>query len=117
MKVIIAGGRDYNFDETDFMILRGLNNDYNFTEIISGGASGADYDGESFAEINGITTKCFSANWKKYGKSAGPIRNKQMAKYADAVILFPGGKGTASMRKYAEQYNLKVLYDRQAPNK
>jgi hypothetical protein len=61
--------------------------------------------------MNRVPVKQFPADWNKYGKAAGPIRNAQMAKYADAVILFPGGRGTANMRKLAKEHGLEILYD------
>lgn len=41
----------------------------------------------------------FEANWGKHGKESGPIRNKEMANYADALICFWDGKskGTLNM--------------------
>jgi len=51
-------------------------------------------------------------NWEKYGKSAGPIRNEEMAQNADALIAFPlegvANKGTVDMIRRAEHYNLLV---------
>lgn len=114
MKVIIAGGRDYIFNANDIAMLRFYNYCRKIGEIVSGCASGADKEGELFAKKYDIPIKQFPADWKIYGKSAGPIRNKQMAKYADAVILFPGGKGTDSMRRIAKEHGLKILYDAEA---
>ena len=51
-------------------------------EIISGHAPGADTLGEKFAKAYGYPLKIFLAEWNKYGKAAGPIRNEEMAKYA-----------------------------------
>lgn len=112
MKVIIAGGRDYQMRYRDWKILeRYVPVGYNGDEIVSGCATGADEAGEEFADYHGIEISRFPADWRGLGKKAGPIRNEQMAKYADAVILFPGGTGTANMRKLAKQYGLKILYD------
>ena len=59
--------------------------------------------------------KIFPAEWDKYGKAAGPIRNEQMAKYASEadrgiLVAFPVGesKGTRNMIKLARQYGLEV---------
>jgi hypothetical protein len=111
MKVIIAGGRNYHFDSGDIMILDSLHEKYKFKEIVSGEAKGADQDGELFAKFNHIWVTGFPADWLAHGKSAGPIRNEEMAKYADAVILFPGGAGTDNMRNMAIKYGLRILYD------
>ena len=121
MKVIIAGGRDFN----DYELLKKNSNYFlghtdTRIEIVSGGQvsinkktgerHGADYLGERFAKENGYAVKKFPANWSKYGKSAGPIRNKEMAEYADMLIAFWDGKskGTKNMIDLAIQYELKV---------
>ncbi|MDF1659966.1 MAG: SLOG family protein [Verrucomicrobiales bacterium] len=106
MAVIVAGGRDYQFTDDDIAKLDGIP----IREVVSGGASGADRCGEQWAESRGIPVKRFPADWKTHGRAAGPIRNRQMAEYADAVALFPGGRGTASMAKEAEKAGI-VIYD------
>jgi hypothetical protein len=106
ISVIIAGGRDYELTETDLEKLGELP----IREVVSGGASGVDLGGEKWAESRGIPVKRFPADWKRHGRGAGPRRNRAMAEYADAVALFPGGRGTASMRKEAEKAGIEV-YD------
>jgi hypothetical protein len=96
-KYIVAGGRDYQLTDYDRTILDFLP----IGEIVSGGAPGADSGGEQWAAAKGIPVTRFDPDWNKHGRAAGPIRNRQMAAYADAVVLFPGGKGTDSMRKEA----------------
>ena len=73
--------------------------------IISGCASGADTLGERYAVENGFKIEKYPADWQKYGKSAGPRRNLQMAEACDFVICFWDGKsrGTRSMIEYAKQ--------------
>jgi YspA, cpYpsA-related SLOG family len=97
IKTIIAGCRD--FFDYDFCSQRIKNHINEITEIVSGRASGVDSLGEAFALEYKIPVKYFPADWKKYGKSAGPIRNKQMAEYADFLIAFWNGKspGTKNM--------------------
>lgn len=111
MKVIIAGGRDYSWRRYDPLILQRLHEKYTFTEVISGGCSGADRGGEFWAKAMKIPVKVYPAEWSKYGRAGGPMRNYTMAKHADAVILFPGGRGTESMRKIAQDMGLPILYD------
>lgn len=69
---------------------------YRFIEsIISGGAKGADTLAEKFAVEHGIKFTKFLPDWNKYGKSAGPIRNKLICEAADSMIAFLGrGPGT-----------------------
>ena len=106
MKIIIAGGRNYRFKIGDRSKLANIPD---VTEVVSGGAPGADAAGESWARANNIPVKRFPADWGRHGKAAGPIRNRQMAEYADAVALFPGGRGTESMRREAERAGLQIF--------
>lgn len=97
MKLAIVGGRDFNdyalLANTIFSSLCPL--DY-ITEIISGGAKGADHLGADFAENNDIPIRIFPAEWSKYGKSAGFIRNQMIVDACDMVLAFWDGesKGT-----------------------
>jgi hypothetical protein len=106
MKLIVAGGREYNLCSEEYAAIRDLKP----TEIVSGGARGVDTCGETWAMEFGFPCKVFPAEWDKYGRGAGHIRNKEMAQYADAVALFPGGKGTDNM--YREAFLAKIeIYD------
>lgn len=107
MKTIIAGGRKYAFTDDDIDFLDTLVGE--ITEVVSGGAWGADANGECWAKFNDIPVKVFEAQWEKYGKSAGPRRNVEMANYADALVLFTGGKGSENMYKTALKHKLKIF--------
>jgi hypothetical protein len=101
MKVIIAGSRDftdYNLLKTKIDHMR-FDGQFKIDEIVSGAACGADQMGENYAANNNIPVKEFPADWNTHGKAAGPIRNKQMAEYADALIAVWDGKskGTKNM--------------------
>lgn len=104
MKTIIAGGRNYFLTEKDYKYLDTLN----ITEVVSGCANGADKCGENYAIKNDIKLVRFPALWEKYGKSAGFIRNREMAMYADVAVLFPGGRGTSSMYNEARKVGLRI---------
>lgn len=58
------------------------------TEVVSGGAPGIDKCGEDFARCRDLALRRFPADWAYHGKAAGPIRNKEMAEYADAALIF-----------------------------
>jgi predicted Rossmann fold nucleotide-binding protein DprA/Smf involved in DNA uptake len=112
-RVVIAGCRDYNnYDEAKLYIDFCLSNirRENDIVIVSGCASGADAIGERYARQNGFKVEKYPANWEKYGRGAGPIRNKQMAQACDYVICFWDGKsrGTKSMIEFAREYNKPV---------
>lgn len=107
-KVIVAGGRDFNdYDLLEYKLDRILSNKNNI-EIVSGKARGADENGEKYAIKKGYTLTQFKAEWEKYGKRAGYIRNEEMAKYANACVCFWDGKskGTKHMIDLANKYNL-----------
>lgn len=126
-KIIICGGRhfnDYNTLETlvDSAIYeKGIN--YNEIEIISGHCAGADTLGELYAKNHNIAYKLFPAEWTKYGRAAGPIRNTQMVEYASKstfpiVVAFisPRSKGTMDTVKKATQKGFAIYrynYDNQ----
>jgi ABC-type enterochelin transport system substrate-binding protein len=110
MKVIIAGSRDFrSYDllkqKCDEILL-----ERDEVEIVSGTARGADKMGEFYASERGYSMKLFPADWDQYGKSAGYIRNKQMAEYANMLICFWDGqsKGTQHMINLAKDLGLEV---------
>ena len=111
LKVIVAGGREFKDyqkvkDSLQFYLKRF---EPSGIEIVSGGAKGADSLGERYAREFGCQVKRFPADWKKYGLGAGPVRNNEMAQYADALVAFDtGGKGTANMIKQATAKGLFV---------
>jgi hypothetical protein len=109
MKVIVAGGRDYVATPQDIMWLSDQLVKLNCTEVVCGEARGADAFGKLIATKMNIPVASYPAEWDKYGKSAGFRRNVQMAEYADACILFPGGKGTSHMYEMATKHNLVVI--------
>ena len=112
MKIIIAGGRDFedfSLMETEFIkyvMERGLQ--LNDVTIISGTARGADTVAIRLAEKHHINLIKMSADWDRWGKSAGYRRNTDMANVADGVIAFWDGKskGTGHMIDIATQKNL-----------
>ena len=117
-RCIIAGSRDFYspgiFNNVMTDLLSDITNDE--LEIVSGGCRGADEMGEQYAKYWGINLRIFPADWNTYGKSAGPIRNEQMARYAaeadhGMLIAFPkkkGSRGTKNMIDVARRYGLEV---------
>jgi hypothetical protein len=97
MKVIIAGSRSV----TDPAIVRKAVRESGFdvTQIISGCCRGPDQMGEDYGHAHDIPVKLFPADWARYGKAAGIIRNGQMAHHADALIALWNGysPGTRNM--------------------
>jgi len=85
MKVIIAGSRHI----TDYGALKALveNTGWDIEEVVSGGCRGVDVMGEQWAEERGIPVRTFVADWARFGREAGELRNREMANYADGLIL------------------------------
>jgi len=112
MKVIIAGSRDIaDMSKVEAAI---RHSKFKITEVVGGGCSGVDRLGWRWAVDNKIPFTLFKANWNRYGKYAGPIRNREMACYADALIAVWDGKsrGTRSMLNEAAEKGLKVYLAR-----
>ena len=103
MKVIIAGSRNLKCKDLIFKELDVMKDKIN--EVVCGEARGADSIGKEWAIKNNISVKSFPAQWDKYGKKAGMIRNKEMGDYADYLIAFWDGKsiGTKHMFTYMQQ--------------
>ena len=130
MKVIIAGGRD--FDRMTALLQAIKTSGFGISEVVSGAcrvkkqdpyafASGADGLGEKWALVNGIPVKRFYA--EDYGDwpACGPKRNVAMAeyvaeyirtakwKYAGGLIALPGGNGTKCMIAEAQSHGLEIF--------
>ena len=114
MKVIIAGSRQLPIGEYKIKLVADAVCQSGWlpeiTEIVSGGCRGIDLAGEQFAADYKIPVKRFMPDWEHEGKAAGPVRNSQMANYADALILVWDGKstGSADMKKKAKAKGLKI---------
>lgn len=100
MKTAIIGSRII----TDYQLLKKAMQGKNATEIISGGASGADQLAERYAKEHGLPLTVFPADWAKYGKQAGMIRNQQIVKEADCIVALWDGqsKGTEATIRMAK---------------
>lgn len=114
-RMIVCGGRDYSLSEYDYGILTGIDAVWPVTELVSGGCAGADTGAERWARNKQIPIKRFLPDWAKLGKSAGPLRNKEMAEYADSCVVFDGGRGTADMALKATEHEL-VVFDFRGPD-
>jgi len=110
MKVIIAGGRKYNDYDSLKKYCDYILQNSNDIEIVCGTAYGADKLGEQYGIENEFKIKYFKPDWDKFGKSAGFIRNDEMAKYGDAAIVFWDGKskGSKHMIDLSIKYKLKL---------
>lgn len=111
MRLLVCGGRTY-FDTDRLNTGIGLiHSIFGITEIIQGGANGADWIAKQWAKETCIPCTEVPANWKVYGRAAGMIRNKAMlALKPDAVLAAPGGPGTANMCSLAAAAGVPLYY-------
>jgi hypothetical protein len=112
-KVIIAGSR--RFPSLDINEYKDWGIHYNkvypiletlileskleITAVVSGKCWGMDELGELWAKNNNISVLSYPADWKKYSRAAGPIRNAQMGEVGDALICICtfGSRGSNNM--------------------
>lgn len=119
-RLLVCGGRHFE----DYTLLNNILNKVlkdtmltpNDVEIVSGHCKGADMLGEKWAEENNASVKIFPADWVKYKRSAGPIRNKEMIDYISCfenkmVVAFvsPNSKGTKQTISLAEKNKIPII--------
>jgi hypothetical protein len=109
MRLVIAGSREFD----DYHLLEAkldaiLSNSGMPDVVISGTARGADRLGERWAEARNITVERMPADWNKFGKRAGFLRNTEMAKTATHVVVFmvSGSRGAAMMADISQKRGL-----------
>ena len=105
MKVIVAGSRSGFVERNTFEAIE--QSGFSITEIVSGCCAGVDKHGEYYASVNKIPVKRFPADWNYLGLAAGPVRNKQMAEYADALVAVWDGKSKGTKNMIESMQSLK----------
>lgn len=115
--VIIAGSRTI----TDYGLLLRAVEHYpdEISEVVSGGAIGADTLGEAYAKQRGIPIRRFLPDWTGKGKRAGILRNAEMIQYAKErggglILLWDGeSRGSADTLARARLAGISLLrYER-----
>ena len=116
--IMIVGTRTYEDykafkSKVDEWLNYNVNLNEDIIEIVSGGARGVDSLAERLANEENFLKKIFPADWNKFGKSAGPIRNRQMVEYIkekDGVcLIFWDGqsRGTKNDIDLCNEYEVK----------
>lgn len=120
MRLLVCGGRTFSdkallFATLDRVTPRTEPDEYGNTlpagvTIIHGAAQGADRLADDWAVVNWCSVEQYPADWDRYKKSAGFIRNQEMLEKGrpDLVIAFPGGRGTADMVRRARKAGVPV---------
>jgi len=103
MKTIIAGSRTIH----DYELVKAFieSTPWNITEVVCGDARGVDSLGKRWAQENDIPVVSFPADWKKYGRRAGHIRNQEMAEYAAGLVMVWDGHSSGSSDMLVRAYN------------
>lgn len=88
-RIAIVGSRDYqNLDAVRQYVFEQERN----SVIISGGARGVDSVAVDEAKRLGMAYEVYPADWSRYGRSAGALRNHQIVEAATEVVAFWDGK-------------------------
>ncbi len=108
MKLAIVGSRNFTDYKRFSQIIGKIKGQ--ITLIVSGGARGADTLAERYAKEKAIPYLIFPANWDKYGKQAGPLRNQDIVDNADTMVAFlaPESRGTKDSIKKAQAKRIPV---------
>lgn len=111
MIVLVCGGRFYSDEAFVFEVLDTIHEEYGITLLVQGEATGADSLAKKWALDRDVPEKGFKANWKKYWKAAGPIRNTEMLEESnpELVVAFPGDEGTFDMISKAKRAKVEVI--------
>lgn len=92
MKLAVIGSRDFNDQKLLEKTLDKLNETWQISVVVSGGARGADSLAETWAKKNKIETLIFKPDWDTFGKSAGYRRNLDIITNSDKVLAFQVNK-------------------------
>ena len=115
-RLIVAGSRSFSdYGRLAADLDRLLVNRLPSVEIVCGGCpSGADALAARYASERGLPLRVFPADWSSFGRSAGPLRNRAMAEYGEALVVYWNGvsPGTASMIRCASSCGLRVVVRR-----
>lgn len=109
----MCGGRDFGKQPGERGLLSSTLNDLHtrktITLLINGGARGADQLAALWGMNKPVPVLTLCADWEKYGKAAGHIRNSGLLKYEpDLIVAFRGGRGTSNMVSQARDKGITV---------
>jgi hypothetical protein len=126
MRAIVAGGR-HEFDgpwvwaELDRIdaerridvVIEGGQREWRYDPAIRARrmVGGVDYHASTWGEAHQRPVVRVKADWDRFGKGAGPIRNRIMLERhaPDVLIAFPGGTGTADITRRARHRGIEVI--------
>lgn len=115
VNILVCGDRNWTDKEVMHDILDGFLQEYGSRmQVIQGGARGADTIAKEWSLARDIPCITVEAEWDKYGRAAGPIRNKAMLAWnPEFVIAFhedlAKSKGTRNMVLQARTAGINVV--------
>lgn len=110
--MLVTGGTKYTDTGKVFDILTDLDKEFKRLVVVHGDAKGADTFAHDVCKAVGIEQVRIPANWTRFHRAAGPIRNGLMLDLfptLDLVIAFPGGNGTKNMVELATKREIQVI--------
>jgi hypothetical protein len=116
MRLLVTGDRNWANDQIIGAVLTSLARDYPDLVLIEGGANGADILSADIGRYLGIKVLEFKADWNRFGRGAGPIRNQQMLDEGKPTVVMAfhpslkDSRGTLDMVKRARSANLPVTW-------
>ena len=87
MRVLVTGSRYYTDRDKIYKVLDSFHRNKIITEVIEGGAKGADFIAGRWAMENNVPLKVVLAQWNKYGKAAGVMRNDEMLEMNPDIVF------------------------------
>lgn len=113
MKILVTGDRLWSNEDAMRLTLEQYKNPHEAITLIEGEAPGADVMSAKVATEFGWTVVRVPANWDKYGRSAGPIRNREMLNMQPDLVLgfhtnIWNSKGTLDCMKEAGKRGIRV---------
>ena len=111
MRVLVCGGRDFSDSAALYRKLDWFARKHLVDVVIEGDARGADRMAGYWARKRRIENLKFPADWGRWGKRAGYVRNVEMLEKGkpDVVLAFPGGRGTEMMTGLARERGIQVI--------
>lgn len=115
MNVIVTGSRHWSDTSYIYGALDALHAMRPIWRIVQGGARGVDRIAQDWADDRLIESITYPADWATYGRSAGPLRNKQMLEEGrpDLIVAFhpaiDRSKGTRHMVRIADEAGFEIL--------
>lgn len=113
-EILVTGSRKWNDRATIYYTLDNLATEHGRFTLVHGACpNGADKMAEDWAKLREHPYRGFPAQWRAFGKKAGPIRNIEMLNCTDPILVvafpLPGGSGTQHMIGLAETREIPVL--------